>query len=691
MKKLIAKYLMWISVAVLAVIFLPKFEAEAACSHRWSAWVVEENATCSHAGAKHRTCSRCGKFEQQMIPKLSHSYGSWVTDRAATCTSSGTRHRSCVRCGTRENGTIASLGHSWKGWVTVEQPTCVYAGTKNNECSRCGKMETQRISATGHNMGSWQVTQSVNCKQDGIETRSCRNSNCGYKETRVYATKTNNHSWGSWVTEEAATCTRDGAKHRNCTVCGKFEQARIIATGHNMGSWHVTQTVNCKQDGIEARSCNNPNCGLTETRVYATKTNNHSWGAWVVEEAATCAYEGAQHRSCAVCGRMEQARIPKPAHVFAAATCTEPETCVNCGTTRGSALGHNWGSWVIEEEATCAYEGAKHRVCARCNKMEQAKISKPAHDYAPATCTKPQTCRNCGLTQGEKLPHAWENKGIVQQLDCKHDRIERFYCPMCKTTEDRVTEHTTGHIYMDGYHFPHVYIDCGETETEVNFYCMRCGETSEIYTREEMDELGIGHTDTHNLYYYEDAHAWMEPYRHFLRCSCGEHWLMEDHCTDNNHVLNAYSVRVTKGSEGTNYVVCTVECTVCHRSSTFTLVETLEKTKSVTDIVIDIIGTAWDFVPLVGDFVEYAEEFKDILDSIGTIQDICAQVEAVGSCIREIKQHMTDAELAEYSDQLAQMEAIYQKMKNVHIEGVKSNTIAEIVELVNNGTLVIGK
>lgn len=55
-------------------------------------------------------------------------------------------------------------------------------------------------------------------------------------------------------------------------------------------------------------------------------------------------------------------------HVWGATTCTEPATCMRCGSVRGKALGHTWQA---------------------------------------ATCTKPATCMRCGAVSGKALGHNW--------------------------------------------------------------------------------------------------------------------------------------------------------------------------------------------------------------------------------------------------------------------------------------------
>jgi len=62
-----------------------------------------------------------------------------------------------------------------------------------------------------------------------------------------------------------------------------------------------------------------------------------------------------------------QTTTPSHTHTFSKATCTEPSKCA-CGTTQGSALGHDWQG---------------------------------------ATCKAPKTCKTCGATEGQKGDHSY--------------------------------------------------------------------------------------------------------------------------------------------------------------------------------------------------------------------------------------------------------------------------------------------
>ncbi len=81
-------------------------------------------------------------------------------------------------------------------------------------------------------------------------------------------------------------------------------------------------------------------------------------------------------------------------HRYRAATCTEPETCMRCGMTRGEPFGHD------EKAATCEQPS----VCFRCGE----KLSDPlGHAFLPADCETPESCMRCGITRGEPLGHGF--------------------------------------------------------------------------------------------------------------------------------------------------------------------------------------------------------------------------------------------------------------------------------------------
>lgn len=65
-------------------------------------------------------------FEQEGSCAAGHSWGAWTTLSAPTCTQAGRRSRTCTRCGGQESETIAALGHNYQ------------ASGNYLVCSRCG-------------------------------------------------------------------------------------------------------------------------------------------------------------------------------------------------------------------------------------------------------------------------------------------------------------------------------------------------------------------------------------------------------------------------------------------------------------------------------------------------------------------------------------------------------------------------
>ena len=81
-------------------------------------------------------------------------------------------------------------------------------------------------------------------------------------------------------------------------------------------------------------------------------------------------------------------------HVWLKATCTKPETCSLCGTTRGEPKHHTW------TEATCE----RPKTCVWCHTTSGTKAD---HLWSEATCTRPERCSVCKVTTGSALGHIW--------------------------------------------------------------------------------------------------------------------------------------------------------------------------------------------------------------------------------------------------------------------------------------------
>ncbi len=150
---------------------------------------------------------------------------------------------------------------------------------------------------------------------------------------------------------------------------GKYKYTYKAALSAGGGTWWSDpKTVTF--DGVDCESNyyktfdfteSTPVGGYTMTWTYTLEVKRykgHTYGAWSDNG------DGTHTRTCVI----NSAHKETASHNYAAATCSAPETCKNCGATQGEPVAD-------------------------------------AHSWNAATCVLPQTCKYCGITQGEVLGH----------------------------------------------------------------------------------------------------------------------------------------------------------------------------------------------------------------------------------------------------------------------------------------------
>ena len=137
-------------------------------------------------------------------------------------------------------------------------------------------------------------------------------------------------------------------------------------------------------------------------------------------------------------------------HVWADATCTEPQTCYFCGAKTGNALGHIGGTCGTASE------------CKRCKQVYGAGTE---HKWAQATCTEPKHCTVCGLVDGKELGHVGgsatcESPAICDRCHAEYGEksnhswtdatcTEPKHCTVCGTTDGKELGHKGGNATCD--------------------------------------------------------------------------------------------------------------------------------------------------------------------------------------------------------------------------------------------------
>mgnify|MGYP000152596115 CR=1 FL=1 len=200
----------------------------AALGHSWDSGKVTKAATCTAAGTKTYTCTRCKKTRTETIAATGHKA---VKDAAvaATCETAGkTEGSHCSVCGIviKAQTTIAALGHSWDSGKVTKAATCTTAGTKTYTCTRCKKTRTETIAATGHKVVK-DAAVAATCETAG-KTEGSHCSVCGTVLKAQTTTAALGHDYGEWKTIKAATYTEPGQAERVCRRNASHKEYRQL-------------------------------------------------------------------------------------------------------------------------------------------------------------------------------------------------------------------------------------------------------------------------------------------------------------------------------------------------------------------------------------------------------------------------------------------------------------------------------
>ena len=136
-------------------------------------------ATCTKAGkTEGKLCTLCGTEveKQQDIPALGHSWDGGTVTTAATCTTAGVKTYTCSRCGDDRTETIPATGHTAVTLPAVAA-TCTTGGkTEGSQCSVCGATLTAQtdIAALGHDWDEGVVTRKAGYLEEGEITYTCK-------------------------------------------------------------------------------------------------------------------------------------------------------------------------------------------------------------------------------------------------------------------------------------------------------------------------------------------------------------------------------------------------------------------------------------------------------------------------------------------------------------------------------------
>ena len=211
------------------------------CSHKFTKYVSDGNATCQADGTKTAVCDNgCGTKDTitDVGSKVAHKYTIYTPNNDATCETNGTKTASCdYGCGAKDTLIIenSELGHSYTTYTSDGNATCEVDGTKTATCDNgCGKTDT--VTDTGskipHSFRNYTSDNNATCFADGTKTAFCEYG-CGEKETVTDTGSKKIHSYTSYTYTQDILRTANAKKvltvsFENVTLLPKSKEFQLL-------------------------------------------------------------------------------------------------------------------------------------------------------------------------------------------------------------------------------------------------------------------------------------------------------------------------------------------------------------------------------------------------------------------------------------------------------------------------------
>lgn len=231
------------------------------CKHSTTELRNVKAATCSAEGYTGDTyCKTCGTKTKSgtAVAKLTHSYTSTITT-APTCTQAGVKTFTCSKCGDKYTESIAKKGHTEVVDKAVSA-TCTKTGlTEGKHCSVCNTVILAQtvVPVKNHSYSSWKQTKAPTCTAEGEKQRTC--SSCGKVEKQAVATV--DHAYTSEIVKQA-TCTENGLEIFTCN-CGDTYAKDIKKLDHNYNDNGICNDCNDYNEAFDKENNDPSKCSCS--------------------------------------------------------------------------------------------------------------------------------------------------------------------------------------------------------------------------------------------------------------------------------------------------------------------------------------------------------------------------------------------------------------------------------------------
>ena len=247
-----------------------------------------------------KQCSRCDEKDNAGP----HTWDNGTITTAHTCTKAGEKTYSCTKCGATKIETIPATGHSWKSEWTSDA-THHWHECANKNCDV--KDNAGKYGYAEHSGGTATCTEKAKCTVCGVKYGAIDSANHTGKEQWTQTATTHekkwnccntvsvpneNHEWADGVCSECGyVCLHeDTDKNHICDICGK-----TISEHKDADNNHICDYCNKKiseHTGGKATCIAKAVCEICKESYGSPDPNNHTDLKHIDAKAATAAAEG---------------------------------------------------------------------------------------------------------------------------------------------------------------------------------------------------------------------------------------------------------------------------------------------------------------------------------------------------------------------------------------------------------------
>ena len=339
-------------------------EQEIPCEHTNKITQGAADATCTKPGyTGDLYCPDCETTLEkgEEIAILEHPFGDWTVVKAATEEEDGIQQRTCSACGKVEEDIIPKLSHvHTEETIPAVAPTCTETGlTAGVKCSTCGEIITaqEEVPANGHTEVVDEA-KAPTCTATGLtEGKHCEVC----KEVLV-------------AQEEVAMADHSYVDHI-CEDCGKedpdhyfemtIEEALAAADGKKVSVTGTVVEINTPFDDYYQ----NITVTIADENgktlyIYRLSANVGLGDVITVKGAVTTFYDNKQIAQ----GATAEIIVKHTCSEYTEATCTEAAKCVVCGTVNGDPIDHTYVNGVCSCGAVQGVENVTESMNIYANK-----------------------------------------------------------------------------------------------------------------------------------------------------------------------------------------------------------------------------------------------------------------------------------------------------------------------------------